>query len=146
MTDPIRLAIAANAIAKPESQLRAIWHQFRAHRGALFGLCILGTLTLIVVLGPFLWHAEMLKVAAMLKVKNQSASLRFPIGTDQLGRDFFARMMAAGKVSLSVGLTAMLIAIFFGTSIGLILIATASAWWPAWRAAKLNVVDALRHA
>lgn len=120
MTDPIRLEIAANAIAKPESQLRAIWHQFRAHRGALFGLCILGTLTLIVVLGPFLWHAEMLKVAAMLKVKNQSASLRFPIGTDQLGRDFFARMMAAGKVSLSVGLTAMLIAIFFGTSIGLI--------------------------
>ncbi len=33
-----------------------------------------------------------------------------------------------------------------GTSIGLVLIATASAWWPAWRAANLNVVEALRHA
>jgi putative ABC transport system permease protein len=32
------------------------------------------------------------------------------------------------------------------TTIGLILIAAASAWWPAWRAANLNVVDALRHA
>jgi putative ABC transport system permease protein len=32
-----------------------------------------------------------------------------------------------------------------GTTIGLICIATLSAWWPAYRAAKLDVVDALRH-
>lgn len=32
-----------------------------------------------------------------------------------------------------------------GTTIGQILIAAASAWWPAYRAAKLNVVEALRH-
>ena len=32
------------------------------------------------------------------------------------------------------------------TTAGLILIATLSAWLPAWRAAKLNIVDALRHA
>jgi len=32
-----------------------------------------------------------------------------------------------------------------GTSIGLMCIALLSAWWPAYRAAKLNVVDALRH-
>lgn len=33
----------------------------------------------------------------------------------------------------------------FGTSAALIIIATASAWWPAYRAARLNVVEALRH-
>lgn len=32
-----------------------------------------------------------------------------------------------------------------GTTFGLILMATLSAWWPAYRAARLNVVDALRH-
>lgn len=32
-----------------------------------------------------------------------------------------------------------------GTTVGLICIALLSAWWPAYRAAKLNVVDALRH-
>lgn len=32
-----------------------------------------------------------------------------------------------------------------GTTIGLVIIAVASAWWPAYRAARLNVVDALRH-
>ena len=33
-----------------------------------------------------------------------------------------------------------------GTSLALVVIATLSAWWPAWRAARLNVVEALRHA
>lgn len=33
-----------------------------------------------------------------------------------------------------------------GTSVGLILVATLSAWWPAWRAANLKIVEALRHA
>ncbi len=32
------------------------------------------------------------------------------------------------------------------TTLGLVVIATASAWWPAWRAAKLKIVEALRHA
>jgi len=31
-------------------------------------------------------------------------------------------------------------------TIGLVGIATLSAWWPAWRAARLNIVEALRHA
>ena len=33
-----------------------------------------------------------------------------------------------------------------GTTLGLVLIAAVSAWWPAYRAARLRVVDALRHA
>lgn len=40
-----------------------------------------------------------------------------------------------------LGETRMLV----GTTIGLICIAVLSAWWPAYRAAQLNVVDALRH-
>ena len=33
-----------------------------------------------------------------------------------------------------------------GTAIGLVVIGAASAWWPAYRAARLKIVDALRHA
>ena len=32
-----------------------------------------------------------------------------------------------------------------GATLGLLVIATLSAWWPAHRAARMNVVDALRH-
>ena len=108
------------AIPKPESQTRAVWRQFRAHRGALFGLVVLGFLVLAVIVGPWFWQAEVLKVSEAIKLKNKPPSLRFPLGTDQLGRDMLARMMAAGKVSLAVGFVAMLIALTFGTLIGVL--------------------------
>lgn len=105
---------------KPESQSAAIWRQFRQHKGAVFGLCVLGFLVAFVLLGPLLWQAEQLKVSDALKVKNQAPSLRFPLGTDQLGRDMLDRMIWAGQVSLAVGFIAMMIAIFFGTFIGIL--------------------------
>ena len=110
----------ATTIPKPESQSRAVWRQFRAHRGALFGLVVLGLLIFAVVVGPWFWQAEVLKVSEAIKLKNKPPSLRFPLGTDQLGRDMLARMMAAGKVSLAVGFVAMLIALTFGTLIGVL--------------------------
>ena len=43
-----------------------------------------------------------------------------PFGTDNLGRDTLARVMAGGRISMAVGITAMLIAMLFGTVIGLL--------------------------
>lgn len=37
-------------------------------------------------------------------------------------------------------------ATIFGTAVGLTIVAVLSAWWPSYRAARLNVVEALRHA
>ena len=105
---------------KPQSQLGAIWQQFRIHKGAVFGLIVLAILVTFVVIGPVFWPEVKLKVSEALKVKNQGPSLRFPLGTDQLGRDMLVRMMAAGKVSLAVGFVAMMIAIFVGTAIGVL--------------------------
>lgn len=108
------------AMPKPVSQNRAIWQQFRSHKGAVFGLIVLGLLILFVLIGPLVWVPEKLKVAEAIRLKNQGPSLRFPLGTDQLGRDMLSRMMLAGRISLAVGLVAMLIAIVFGTLIGVV--------------------------
>ncbi|WP_224817107.1 ABC transporter permease [Hasllibacter sp. MH4015] len=43
-----------------------------------------------------------------------------PLGADQLGRDMLARLMFGGQTSIAVGLTAMLLALFFGTLIGVV--------------------------
>ena len=105
---------------RPRSQSRAIWDQFRTHKGALFGLIVLCLLVLFVVIGPLVWQPEKLRVAEALKVRNLGPSWRFPLGTDQLGRDMLYRMMQAGKVSLAVGFIAMMIAIVVGTTIGVL--------------------------
>ena len=108
------------SILKPPSQARAIWAQFRSHKGALFGLIILSILIVAVLIGPYLWIPEKLNVASAIKLKNQGPSLRFPLGTDQLGRDMLSRVMLAGRVSLAVGFVAMIIAIVFGTLVGVV--------------------------
>ena len=110
---------ASTTPPKPASQRREIWQQFRTHKGALFGLIVLGFLIVAVLIGPYLWTPEKLSVAEAIKLKNQGPGLRFPLGTDQLGRDMLARMLLAGRVSLAVGLVAMVIAIVFGTFIGI---------------------------
>ncbi len=110
----------STAIPKAQSQFGAVWRQFRVHRGAVFGLIVLGLLAAFVIFGPLFWPEVKLRVVEALKVKNQGPSLRFPFGTDQLGRDMMVRMMAAGKVSLAVGFVAMIIAIFVGTGIGIL--------------------------
>ncbi|MFN5996726.1 MAG: ABC transporter permease [Paracoccaceae bacterium] len=110
---------ASTTQPKPASQMRDIWNQFRTHKGALFGLITLGILIVAVLIGPYLWIPEKLTVAEAIKLKNQGPSWRFPLGTDQLGRDMLARMLLAGRVSLAVGFVAMTIAIVFGTFIGI---------------------------
>ena len=105
---------------KPDSQARAIWSQFRTHKGAAFGLAVLAILIVAVLLGPLLWHPTKLTVVEAIKSKNLGPSFRFPLGTDQIGRDMLGRMIQAGKVSLAVGFVAMIIAIVFGTTVGVL--------------------------
>ncbi len=111
---------ATSGPAKAVSQRRAIWQQFRTHKGAVFGLIVLGILAVSVLIGPYLWVPEKLTVAEAIKLKNQGPSWRFPLGTDQLGRDMLARMMLAGRISLAVGFVAMAIAISLGTLVGIL--------------------------
>ena len=44
----------------------------------------------------------------------------YVLGTDNLGRDNLARFLSGGRVSISVGLTAMILSIVLGTFVGLI--------------------------
>lgn len=113
---------ASGTLPPPEGPWSGVWAQFRRHRGALFGLFVLTALILFVVIGPFLWRLSPTFVepdaVKMFKLRNQSGSLAHPFGTDQLGRDMLARMIFGGRVSLMVGLLAMMLAILVGTTIG----------------------------
>jgi len=95
-----------------------VWVQFRKHRLAMFGITIFILLVLGVGIGPFFYtlDAKFIDVAAA----NSLPTAAHPMGTDNLGRDTLARVMSGGRISMAVGITAMVIAIFFGTTIGLL--------------------------
>jgi peptide/nickel transport system permease protein len=75
-------------------------------------------MVLAVALGPLLWPVPIDEID--FRAKLQSPSWQHPLGTDDLGQDLLARMLYGGRISLGVGLAAMLIAIVVGTAIGAI--------------------------
>ncbi len=111
-------------LERPRSQWRDVWAQFRQHRGAMAALVLLMLLAAFVLLGPLVWRIDPnfieSNTAKMFKMRNLGPSWAHPMGTDQLGRDMLARMMFGGRISLAVGAVAMMVAIFIGTSIGVL--------------------------
>lgn len=117
MTDAIK-------IQKPRSQWLDVWAQFRQHKGAMAALFLLLALIAFVLIGPLVWRIDPNFIepntVKMFKSRNLPPSLAHPLGTDQLGRDMLARMMFGGRISLAVGLVAMLVAVCIGTTIGVL--------------------------
>jgi peptide/nickel transport system permease protein len=112
-------AIPAGVPTAPaRSQWWDVWDQFRTHRGALFGAVVFGLIVALVLLGPLLWQLD--AVETNIRSRNQGPSLAHPFGTDQLGRDILARVIAGGQISLAVGLTAMLLSLVLGTFVGVL--------------------------
>jgi peptide/nickel transport system permease protein len=82
----------------------------------MIGTAIFVVIVLGVAVGPFLHTLDPQFID--IRSKNQGPSLVHPMGTDQLGRDTFAQVLAGGRVSLAVGITAMLLSMVIGTVIG----------------------------
>jgi peptide/nickel transport system permease protein len=99
-----------------ESLWTETWRRFRRHRLAIFGACVLSLMVLAVLLGPLLYRVPINEID--FKAKLKSPSWTHPLGTDDLGQDVLARMLYGGRISLAVGVAAMLIGISVGTGVG----------------------------
>ncbi len=129
MTDAAQ-TILPEAAPKPRSQWLDVWAQFRTHKGAVFGLGFLIFITLFATLGPVLWRVDpgaldirnkdVRPIYQMLFDGNAKVSWSHPMGTDNLGRDIMANIMQGGRISLAVGWTAMILAVFIGTLVGVL--------------------------
>jgi peptide/nickel transport system permease protein len=104
--------------ARPFSPGREAWRRFRRHPLAVAGGAILIAMSLAVLLAPLVWNVAINDIDFTARL--QGPSWRHPLGTDDLGQDLLARMLYGGRISLSVGLAAMAVAILVGTIIGAI--------------------------
>ena len=108
----------AEANMTTSSQWKDVWDQFKTHRGALIGMVVFFIIVIGVIAGPFIWTIDATYID--IRARNSGPSFAHPLGTDQLGRDLLARMIAGGKVSVSVGFTAMFLSLILGTLIGVL--------------------------
>ncbi len=122
--------IAPQLEQEARSQWWDVWDQFKSHKGAMMGGGFLIFITAAVLLGPYVWTLDPQKldirakdirpIYTFLWENGAKVSWGHPLGTDNLGRDTMAKLMAGGQVSMAVGWTAMLLSIFLGTAIGVV--------------------------
>lgn len=91
---------------------RDTWQQLRRHKLALVSIAVVAVLAAACVAAPLIAPYEF--DAIDLGNIRQPPSLAHPMGTDDLGRDLFTRVLYGGRVSILIGVLAAI----FGTAIG----------------------------
>ncbi len=97
------------------AELRA-WKKFGRDRMALLGALILLLIALSVMVGPLLYAASYSTID--FAKATAPPSWQHPLGTNPLGQDQLARLLIGGRISLAVGIAAMLVSIAVGTLVG----------------------------
>src|SRR4051812_25370551 len=115
-TATLDAALAASA-RKPRSLWSDAWNAYRRHRMAMFGTVVFATLVIATLIGPIIRPIDQNSVGNFADAF-QPPSIGHPFGTDPLGRDLLAMCLYGGRVSIAVGIAAMLVAISLGTFVG----------------------------
>jgi len=105
--------------ARPGRSLwRDAWRRLARNRAAMAGLIILGLIALLAILAPLLSRYDF--DAVDFDAISVPPNGQHWFGTDDLGRDLFARTLYGGRISLMVGLVATAVSLLLGVSYGAI--------------------------
>ena len=108
---------AARVKSNKKSQWNLVWIRFRKNKLAMLGLIVLCALMLLCLSAPL--YIDYSKVITQSIIDAfQSPSLEHLFGTDQFGRDLFARIIYGGRISLFAGLLTTAIAFVMGIALG----------------------------
>lgn len=113
-------AIRADTLAVPVAQAgywRVVWQRFKHHRIAYIGAFLFVSLIVLVIAGPYMAPYELDQISLSERMNLPSA--KHWLGTDELGRDTWVRIMHGGRVSLSVGLAVGISTVILGGLIGI---------------------------
>lgn len=112
-------------MSKPRSELHLILTGVARDPLGLMGLIIVGTIVFCALFAS--WITPHDPIGMNIKDRLQSPSLTYLLGTDQLGRDTFSRVIAGGQVALKVALPAVFGAMTIGLTLGMI-----AGYGPKW--------------
>src|SRR5437764_15161501 len=96
---------------------QAAWQRFRRHRLALAGAVTIVVLIVGSAFGPYLLPFDDTYIDIMKRFAPPLTGAHI-LGTDELGRDVLARLMMGARISLSIGIIAMVMAMAVGIARG----------------------------
>ncbi len=102
----------------PQSRTALVWAQFRRNRAAVVGGCV------VLLLGAMAIFAAQVAPYDPIQVLPEQRFLPpsrvHPFGTDELGRDVLSRVVFGARISMTVGLISVGVALVIGVTLGLI--------------------------
>ncbi|WP_206767995.1 MULTISPECIES: ABC transporter permease [Brevibacillus] len=114
---PLAKNIQVNVIARPSlSNGQQVVRKLLKNKLAMLGLFIILALVGMAIIGPNLVPYSYSDQS--LLTKNQEISSEHWFGTDELGRDMFARTWYGARISLTIGIVAALIDLVIGVTVG----------------------------
>jgi oligopeptide transport system permease protein len=109
------------------------WKRLLKNKLAVFGLIVMTIMVIAVVVGPSIIYwatgltayyipadGDLIKSFPPFQAPDGSFSWTHPMGTDEAGRDLFARVLQGGRISLMVGVISTLVSLIVGVSYGAI--------------------------
>ncbi|MGD9631012.1 MAG: ABC transporter permease [Pyrinomonadaceae bacterium] len=101
------------------------WKRLLKNRLAVLGLGVLAVMVVLVVIGPPIFTGLTGITADYIPddgdlIKSFPPSWQHPMGTDEAGRDIFARVLQGGRISIAVGIISTLVSLIVGVSYGAI--------------------------
>ena len=98
--------------------MRRLFAQLAHDRELLFGVIILGVIVFLALFGRLLWPLDPLRVDILNSLL--PPSFEHPMGTDDVGRDVFARFIQGAQVSIGVAIGVTIAGTLIGGTLGLL--------------------------
>ena len=92
------------------------WEMFRKNKSAVAALGLLILIVIAAIFGPILYPTDPFEMVWM--PFSPPGEEGFLLGTDYLGRDLLSMIISGAKVSLMIGLSAALMSVFIGVTVG----------------------------
>lgn len=124
---------------KKQSQWKEVWGRLRRNRSAMAGLFVIILICLMAIFADVLADYETQAITQNIAEKLQTPSAAHWFGTDEFGRDIFARCVHGSRVSLMMGLLSTVLSF----SLGLLLGAIAGYYGGAVDSVIMRVMDML---
>jgi len=101
---------------RKHSEFREVLRHLVRNRGAVIGLAIIGLFVMAAVFAPVLTTHSPTNTSLANRLK--PAGGEHILGTDELGRDLFSRMIFGARISLGIGIISVAIGIGIGVPLG----------------------------
>lgn len=95
-----------------------VWRQFRRNRAAVAGGVVIALLALVAVFAGTVAPADPIQIKPAQRLLPPSGT--YPFGTDELGRDVLSRIIYGARISMTVGLISVGVALVIGVTLGLL--------------------------